>query len=115
MAQHSLNVEYEHVGNMDEISISFNLPASRTINLKDAKVISIRITGNEKNNFTVVLAVIKDGLKLPPAVIFKRKTVPKENFPKRVLVQANEKGWVNKDIMHFCSHNVWKKRKHCFF
>lgn len=113
--RHSLNVEDEHVGNMDEISISFDLPATRTVNLKGAKDISISTTGHEKNNFTVVLAVTKDGSKLPPLVIFKRKTVPKENFPKGIFVQANEKGWINKDMMHFWLNNVWKKRKHSFF
>lgn len=38
---------------------------------------SVRHNGGEKTRCTVVLAIAESGDKLPPVVIFKRKTVPK--------------------------------------
>jgi hypothetical protein len=46
-----------------------------------------------------VLSVTSNGGKLPPLVVFKRKTLPKGNFPKGILIAADEKGWINQDIM----------------
>lgn len=42
----------------------------------------------------VMLAVVEGGGKLPPYVIFKRKALPKANFPVGMHVQAQEKGWM---------------------
>lgn len=43
-------------------------------------------TGHDKDRFTVMLACLGDGTKLPPYVVFKRKTLPKNlNFPKEVV------------------------------
>ena len=38
---------------------------------------TIKTTGAEKQRCTVMLAVTVDGGKLPPYVIFKRKTLPR--------------------------------------
>jgi hypothetical protein len=43
--------------------------------------------------------VTSDGGKLPPVVVFKRKTLPKGNFPKGILIAVNEKGWIYHNIM----------------
>jgi hypothetical protein len=48
-------VDPAHFGNMDEVPVSFDLPASRTVHLKRAKQVSVSTTGHEKSNFTVVL------------------------------------------------------------
>ena len=56
-----------------------------------------------------------DGGKLPPMVIFKRETIPKEKFSKGIIVKANEKGWINQEIMQIWFNEVWKKRKNVFF
>jgi len=45
------------------------------------KTVSIRTTGHEKSHFTVMLLLLActaDGGKLPPYIVFKRKTLPKE-------------------------------------
>jgi hypothetical protein len=34
-------------------------------------------------------------------VIFKRKTVPKGCNSKDVIISANEKGWMNSEVMKF--------------
>jgi hypothetical protein len=47
--------------------------------------------------------------------IFKRKTVPKGCNSKDVIISANEKGWMNSEVMKFWLENVWQKRKIAFF
>jgi hypothetical protein len=87
--KHLKSIESRHFGNMDDVPVSFDMPSTWTVNLKGAKKISLRTAGNEKSNFTVVLAITSDGTKLPPMVIFKRKTIPKEKFPEGIIVKTN--------------------------
>lgn len=62
--------------------------------------VSIVTTGEEKDSFTVTLACLGDGLKLPPYVIFKRKTLPKGLiFPQGIHVQAQAKGWMDEKLV----------------
>lgn len=47
-----------------------------------------------------MLACLGDGTKLPPYVVFKRKTLPKNlNFPKEVVVRCQAKGWMDKQLV----------------
>lgn len=76
---------------MDEVSLTFDIPVNRTVEKKGTSTVNIRTTGNEKSSFTVVLECQANGQKLPPMVIFKRKTLPKENFPTGVVIKTNPK------------------------
>ena len=71
---------------------------------------NIKTTGNEKNRFTVMLACTADGGKLPPFIIFKRKTMPKEEFPPGVIVRNHEKGWMDEALTVDWIKSVWGKR-----
>lgn len=105
------NFELSQIGNMDETPMCFDLPGNRTVNLKGEKNVLIKTTGHEKTNFTVVLSCLADGSKLPPVIIFKRKTLPKNaSFPAGVLVRAHEKGWMNESGTIDWIKNVWNKR-----
>jgi hypothetical protein len=73
-------------GNMDEVPVSFDMPSSRIVNLKGAKEVSVATTGHERSDFTVVLFITSDGSKLPPIMIFKRKTVLKGCNSKDVII-----------------------------
>lgn len=75
------NVDLRNLGNMDEVPVSFDMPSNYTVDQKGVEDVKITSTGHEKCNFTLVLCVTADGTKLPPMVIFKRKTLPKEKFP----------------------------------
>ncbi|KFM61528.1 Pogo transposable element with KRAB, partial [Stegodyphus mimosarum] len=105
----------KNVINMDEVPLTFDCPPNRTVDTCGVKTISIITTGQEKTQFTVMLACCADGTKLKPLLIFKRKTIPKENFPRSVVIRCNEKGWCNEDIMLDWFQEVWKKREGAFF
>ena len=85
-------VRLKDFGNMDEVPCQFDMPGKRTVDVKGKQGISITTTGEshdffsqflgaEKSNYTVVLGCTADGGKLLPMVIFKRKTIPREDFP----------------------------------
>ena len=48
------------------------------MDVKGSKTIMVETSGKEKARYTVVLACCADGTKLPPLLIFKRKTLPKD-------------------------------------
>ena len=54
--------------------------AFRSADFVGVKSVCIVTTGKEKNSFTMVLPWLSSGHKLPPIVIFKRKTIFKENL-----------------------------------
>jgi transposase len=98
------------IGNMDETPITFDLPSNTTIDEVGTRTVSIRTTGHERTNFTVVLSCMADGTKLPPLIIFKLKKIPRGNFPSEVVVRANQTGWMNESEMKYWIENVWVKR-----
>jgi hypothetical protein len=102
--------QLKYIGNMDETPLWFDLPINTTINQKGAKTVSIRTTGHERSSFTVILACMADGTKLPAVCIFKLKNIPKENFPRGIYIRVNEKGWVNEQEMLWWIENVWTSR-----
>ena len=99
------------IGNADQTSLTFNLPSATSVAVKGSKTVTINTTGNEKNRFTVMLACTADGGKLPPYIIFKRKTLPKGmTWPKGVIVRVQEKGWMDDALMVDWVKTVWGKR-----
>ncbi|GBC01371.1 hypothetical protein RclHR1_41660001 [Rhizophagus clarus] len=88
----------------------FDLPSNTTINQKGAKTVNICITGHKQSSFTVILACMADGTKLPAVCIFKLKNVLKEKFPNSIYIRANEKGWVNEQEILWWVENVWTSR-----
>jgi len=69
--------EIGQLGHIDEVLLTFDVPSNIIVDVKGAKTIMINTSGNEKTRSTVVLACCADGTKLPPVLIFKRKTLPK--------------------------------------
>ena len=102
------NYDMQQIGNMDETSMNFDMPPSRTVNSVGEKTIMIKTTGNEKKRFTVVLACLADGTKLKPMLIFKRNTMPKEPIPPRVLIHVHDKGWMDEQGMLLWIKKVWE-------
>ena len=86
---------------MDETPIWFDLPSNSTIDHKGTKTVTIRITEHEHSSFTVVLACMADGSKLPAICIFKlkNKNLLKEEFSHGIYIRVNEKGYMNEHEM----------------
>lgn len=105
----------EQIINMDEVPLTFDIPVNRTVDRTGARTVNVRTTGNEKASFTVVLACQANGQKLLPMVIFKRTTVPKENFPVGVVIKANSKGWMDEEMMSVWLREIYVKRPGGFF
>lgn len=102
--------ELSQIGNMDETPMFFDLPGNTTVNRIGEKTISVKTSGNEKSHFTVILSCMADGTKLKPAVVFKRKTIPKESFPSGICVYVQPKGWVDEHVLDQWLNDVWFSR-----
>jgi hypothetical protein len=86
------------------------MPRNTSIEKQGVRSVTIKTTGAEKQRCTVMLAVTADGGKLPPHVIFKRKTLPKEKFPPGIHVRVQEKGWMDQDLVKDWIDKVWDRR-----
>ncbi|XP_049577013.1 activating transcription factor 7-interacting protein 1 isoform X2 [Syngnathus scovelli] len=102
-------IQPEHITNMDEVTLSFDIP------LNDAVEKTGTSTGDEKTSFTVVLACQANGNKLPPMVIFKKKTLPKKDFPAGIVIEANSNGCMDEDTMCAWLREIFVKRPGGFF
>ena len=67
--------ETGQLGNMDEVPLTFDVSSNKTVDVKGAKTVMTKMSGNENTHYTV-LACCADGTKLPPLLIFKRNMLP---------------------------------------
>lgn len=106
----NLNCIQNHalIANMDELPCTFDLPSSRTVDIKGKRHVNITTTGNEKLHFTIVLSCFANGRKLKPLVIFKGARIP-SNLPQAVIAVSNSKGWMNEEVMFTWINNCWTK------
>ena len=88
----------------------FDMPSNQTLHQKGDKTVLIKTTGHEKTHFTVVLCCTADGAKLPPMIIFKRKTPPKDKFPCGVIIHQHPKGWMDEEGIIKWINQVWVRR-----
>jgi len=97
--------------NLFHTPMCFDLPASRTIDIKGKHTVQIRTTGHENTHFTAVLSCMADGTKLKPMVIFKRKRIPKgEKFLPGVVIHCHPKGWMDEEGIILWLNKVWDTR-----
>uniref|UniRef100_A0A668A962 HTH CENPB-type domain-containing protein n=1 Tax=Myripristis murdjan TaxID=586833 RepID=A0A668A962_9TELE len=101
----------DQIGNADQTPVFFDMPTPVTVHKKGEKSVIIKSTGNEKGRVTVMLACLADGTKLPPYVVLKRKTVPKEAMPAGIIVRAQEKGWMETELVVDWLKVVWGRRR----
>jgi hypothetical protein len=114
--RHVLKLQKTHnysmgaIGNADETPVFFDMPGETTVNKAGEKTVHVRTSGAEKQRCTVMLGITADGHKLPPYVIFKRKTMPKEKLPPGILVRVQEKGWMTEELYMDWLKTVWFRR-----
>lgn len=110
--RHQNNYLMSQIGNADQTPVYFEMPYDTTVHKKGEKQVTIRTGGNEKQRCTVMLSITADGRKLPPYVVFKRKTLPKipGNGTHGVIVQVQEAGWMNTTLIEDWIKRVWMRR-----
>jgi len=108
-------IQRDHITNMDDAPLTFDIPVNGTVEKTGTPTVSIRTKGNEKPSFTVVLGCKANGQKLPPMVIFKRKTLPKGTFPVGIIVKVNPKGWMGEEKMSEWLREIYARRPDGFF
>ncbi|CAI7840608.1 unnamed protein product [Closterium sp. NIES-53] len=81
--------------NADQTPLWLEMPATTTVEETGVCSVPIRSAGYQKQRVTVMLACTADGRKLNPWVFFKRKTLPKGDFPADVTVACHENGWMD--------------------
>ena len=104
--------EYELslIGNADQTPLPFDMPVNSTVDSKGTKSVSIMSTGHEKDRFTMMLACLGDGTKLPPYVVFKGKTLPKDLvLPRGIHGRAQAKGWLDESLVKDWLNSIWSK------
>lgn len=109
------NLTPSNVYNMDEAPMSFDIPATRTVADSGSKTVAVTTTGHKRTCFTIVLGCSAAGDKLPPMVIFKRATMPRETLPSGVVVVCNKKGWMNNEAMKEWIDKCYRARRGGFF
>jgi hypothetical protein len=57
-----------------------------------------------------MLAIIADGQKLPPYVVFKCQMMAKEKFPQGIIVWVQKSGWMTEDLVDDRIKSVWFER-----
>ena len=77
---------------MGETHVWFDIPYSSTVKKAGDKTVFGKMTGHEKSHFTVA-----NGTKLMSMVIFKRMLMPKEKFPKGIIMHAYRRGWMDEE------------------
>jgi hypothetical protein len=73
------------IGNADQTHVFFYMPRNTSIEKQGVRSVTRKLQGLKNKD------VAADGGKLPPCVIFKRKTLLKEKFPSRIHVRVQEK------------------------
>ena len=68
--------EIEQLRNVDEVPLTFDVPSNKTVDVKGAKTIMVKTSGNKKTRYSVVTVCCADGTKIPSLLILKRKTLP---------------------------------------
>jgi hypothetical protein len=98
------------IGNANQTPLYFDTPTNTTIEGKGEKSVIICTIGCKKQRRAVMLAKTADGRKLPPYVIFKRKTMPKAKIPNGVHVCVQGKGWMDAAMVCDWVRRVWGQR-----
>jgi hypothetical protein len=86
------------------------VPHNYTINFKGEQQVAMKTTGYRKLRVTVMLCITTNGNKLPPYVILNRRTMPKENFCKDIIVQVQKNAWMTSELMEDWLGCVWECR-----
>ena len=100
--------------------VRFDMPRSKTNDVRGKKDIRIKTTKAEKKGFTVALAATATGEKLPVVIFFKEKggslgvRVRRAlDIPDNVRVRATTNGWQTAVEYQWWLRSILKRKDHC--
>ncbi|CAI7888197.1 unnamed protein product [Closterium sp. NIES-54] len=93
-ARNEYAIDNRYIINADQTPLWLEMLATTTVEQTGVKSVPIRSAGYQKERVTVMLACTATGEKLKPWVFFKRKTLPKGDFPNDVVVGCQANGWM---------------------
>ena len=101
--------KFSLIANMDETPVYFDMGRKTTYHWRGEKTISVLKTTGYRKRVTVCLAVLDNGDKLPPLVIFAGKTPPFNTHKKTLVVAANQNAWITEELMLKWVREIWNK------
>ncbi|CAI7907235.1 unnamed protein product [Closterium sp. NIES-54] len=93
-ARNEYAIDNRYIINADQTPLWLEMPATTTVEQTGVKSVPIRIADYQKERVTAMLACTATGEKLKSWVFFKRKTLPKGDFPNDVVVGCQANGWM---------------------
>ncbi len=99
------------IGNMDEVAIYYEVPARKVVQKRGSKTVVVKTSGASRSRVTGILAVMADGTKLPPMIIFKGKTTACVKgvvvSPKVAHIAFQENAWNDHSLTRLWFDKVW--------
>lgn len=102
--------ELSEIANMDETPLWVDMPGNYTMETVGTKSVMLKSTGHEKSRFTVMLAALADGTKLPPLVLFKGVRRPQQ-IPTNIHVLMTPKAYANEEVVLHWLRNIWRQNR----
>jgi len=99
------------IANMDETPVFFDMGRKTTYHWRGERSISILKTTGFRKRVTVCLAVLSNGEKLPPLVIFSGKTPPTNPFKETMVLAVNKNAWITETLLLKWVNEIWNKVK----
>ena len=104
-----------HIGNMDQTMCRFDMAPKATNHTIGDRTVRIAATGGSKKGFTVALAGLANGTKLPAFVVFREgrnavippRVMANLHVPQNVRLTASQNGWMTGDKMASWVNRVW--------
>ncbi|CAM9581629.1 unnamed protein product [Pylaiella littoralis] len=101
---------FEELGNMDQTPVQHEMPVETTLEKRGAKDARISTGGKEKERFTLCLAVMANGSRVPLRIIFKGTPfIPPTKSGKGKSTQPR-KGWCDARECTLWISESWKLR-----
>lgn len=101
--------KYSLIANMDETPVFFDMARKTTYHWRGERSISVLKTTGYRKRVTVCLAVLSNGEKLPPLVIFNGKTPPDNPFKQQMVLAANKNAWITEALLLKWVNQIWNK------
>ncbi len=101
---------------MNKTPLWFDLPSSKSYDFRGVKTVPAKTTGKRKLRYTVLLAAMASGKKLPTMIILEGlKDIPKGRFPNEVILQVSRSGYMSAEMMNIWTQQFWKMRPNVFW